>query len=81
MEKVLITGGNGFLGSHLAEKFLSEGIEVTVIDDLSTSKGINVPKEVKFKKGSVENTRIDENFSARWEPKKPFPPVIRTFSI
>ena len=63
MEKVLITGGNGFLGSHLAEKFLSEGIEVTVIDDLSTSKGINVPKEVKFKKGSVENTRIDEKFN------------------
>jgi nucleoside-diphosphate-sugar epimerase len=33
MEKMLISGGNGFLGSHLAEKAISEGIDVTVLDD------------------------------------------------
>ena len=59
---MLITGGNGFLGSHLAEKSLEEGIEVSILDDLSTSNGINVPKDVRFIKGSVESTNIDEKF-------------------
>ena len=34
--KILITGGAGFIGSHLAERMLREGREVTVLDDLST---------------------------------------------
>ena len=41
--KVLITGGAGFIGSHLAERYLIRGDEVCVIDDLST--------------GSIENVR------------------------
>lgn len=41
--KVLITGGAGFIGSHLAERYLDRGEEVVIIDDLST--------------GSVENIR------------------------
>jgi UDP-glucose 4-epimerase len=33
---MLISGGNGFLGSHLVDKAISEGFNVTVIDDFST---------------------------------------------
>lgn len=36
MRRILITGGAGFVGSHLAERLLADGNEVTVIDDLST---------------------------------------------
>ncbi len=40
--KVLITGGAGFIGSHLAEALLEEGHEVTLLDDLSTGRLENV---------------------------------------
>ena len=56
--RVLITGGAGFIGSHLAERFLQDGCAVTVIDDLSTGRVENIaslrknPKFV-FHKGSV----------------------------
>jgi UDP-glucose 4-epimerase len=40
--KILITGGAGFVGSHLADKFIGQGHEITVIDDLSTGRYSNV---------------------------------------
>ena len=40
--KILITGGAGFVGSHLADKLIREGHEITVIDDLSTGRYSNV---------------------------------------
>ena len=49
----LISGGNGFLGSHLADKFISKGYEVTVVDDFSTSKRKNVPKEATLIKNNL----------------------------
>nr|HPR18890.1 GDP-mannose 4,6-dehydratase [Candidatus Cloacimonadota bacterium] len=40
--KILITGGAGFIGSHLAEKLLKNGNDVFVIDNLSTGKYSNI---------------------------------------
>ncbi len=40
--KILITGGAGFVGSHLADKLINEGHEITVIDDLSTGRYQNI---------------------------------------
>lgn len=40
--KILITGGAGFVGSHLADKLIEQGHEITVIDDLSTGRYSNV---------------------------------------
>ncbi len=42
MQRVLITGGAGFIGSHLAEALIAEGREVFVIDDLSTGSLANI---------------------------------------
>ncbi len=40
--KILITGGAGFVGSHLADRLHGEGHEITVIDNLSTGRYSNV---------------------------------------
>ena len=42
MKTVLITGAAGFIGSHLCDKFLSEGYRVVGIDDLSTGNKKNL---------------------------------------
>lgn len=62
MDKILISGGNGFLGSCLSEKALNNGFEVTVVDDLSTSKVVQVPKEVIFIKKKIENFNTNKTF-------------------
>lgn len=62
MEKMLISGGNGFLGSHLAERAIRQGFEVAVLDDFSTSNRVNVPSEVTIIKERVEETNIQNKF-------------------
>jgi len=57
---VLITGGAGFIGSHLAEALLASGSEVTVVDDLSTGSMDNIRHllgraEFRFVRESVRN--------------------------
>lgn len=47
-EKVLVTGGAGFIGSHVAEIYLQRGFEVTVLDDLSSGLKENVPEGAAF---------------------------------
>jgi UDP-glucose 4-epimerase len=46
--RVLISGGAGFIGSHVAEAFLADGWEVTVVDDLSRGHRRNLPAGVTF---------------------------------
>ena len=48
MNKVLIAGGAGFIGSHLSEKLLSLGFEITVLDNFSTGKMSNL-EDIKSK--------------------------------
>ena len=38
MQKVIVTGGAGFIGSNLVDKLIERGIKVTIIDNLSTGK-------------------------------------------
>ncbi|HVZ35762.1 MAG TPA: NAD-dependent epimerase/dehydratase family protein, partial [Polyangiaceae bacterium] len=46
--RILVTGGAGFIGSHIADAALARGHEVLVIDDLSTGKRANVPSGARF---------------------------------
>ena len=62
MDIMLISGGNGFLGSHLAERTIKEGFEVTVLDDFSTSNRVNIPHEVTIIRGRGEDISLQNNF-------------------
>ncbi|QDT64784.1 NAD-dependent epimerase/dehydratase family protein [Calycomorphotria hydatis] len=53
--RVLVTGGAGFIGSHIIELLLEEGHEPAALDDLSSSKQKNVPKEVKLYEADIRN--------------------------
>ena len=42
MKKVAVTGGAGFIGSHLSEELVRQGYQVIILDDLSTGKMENI---------------------------------------
>lgn len=53
--KVVITGGAGFIGSHLAESLASRGYDVVVYDDLSMGRRENVPRNVRLVEGDIRD--------------------------
>lgn len=56
----LVTGGAGYIGSHVADAFLKAGFDVVVVDDLSTGKETFVPDGAIFVQGSVEDAGLLE---------------------
>jgi UDP-glucose 4-epimerase len=68
--KALITGGAGFIGSHLAERLLHDGAEVTIIDNLSTGRLENIaafrqdPK-LQFVKGDIRDVALMQLLASR----------------
>lgn len=67
---VLVTGGAGFIGSHIVDQFVGEGHRVSVVDDLSTGKRKQVHREAVFYKLNVCDPRMERVF------KKERPVVI-----
>ena len=48
MQKAIVTGGAGFIGSHLVDKLIEQGVEVTILDNLSTGKKQNINPKAEF---------------------------------
>ena len=53
----LVTGGAGFMGSHLVDALLEQGHLVRVLDDLSSGKRQNLPRQIEFLRGDVTDPR------------------------
>src|SRR5690348_14905840 len=58
MTTYLVTGGCGFIGSHLCKALLSRGDAVRVLDDLSTGSLTNLPAAAAFIQGDVADPRL-----------------------
>jgi len=53
--RVFLTGGAGFIGSHVARYLLDRGHEVAVVDDLSTGRQENVPADARFYEADIRS--------------------------
>jgi UDP-glucose 4-epimerase len=60
MTRSLITGGAGFVGSHLADRLLAEGDDVVVIDNLSSGSIENLDQRIKFYEMDIRDPKITE---------------------
>ena len=54
--RALVTGGAGFIGSHVADLFIHEGYDVEIIDDLSSGNRANLPGNAKFHEVSIASS-------------------------
>ena len=65
--RYLITGGAGFIGSHLAESLISRGDQVVVFDNLSTGSTnnlISISQKIKFKQGNILDKDVTDRLVA-----------------
>ena len=53
-----MTGGAGFIGSHLVARLLAAGDRVTVLDDLSSGQATNLPPKARLVQGCVLDTAL-----------------------
>jgi len=62
MTKTLVTGGAGFIGSHVVDEMLLNGLEVVVVDDLSSGKKENLAPEAVFYEMDITSAEIEKVF-------------------
>lgn len=66
--KVLLCGGAGYIGTHVALKFLERGDTVGIFDDLSSGLRENISKDSLFFEGSINNKEdLEHAFKVKWD--------------
>lgn len=70
--RAIVTGGAGFVGSHLVDALLADGYAVTVIDDLSAGKASRVPAEAQLRELDVVDHAALESVVAELQPRAIF---------
>lgn len=60
--KILVTGGAGFIGSHVVDAYIQEGYEVVVVDNLSGGTLLNIHPKAKFYQVDIRSNELNEVF-------------------
>jgi UDP-glucose 4-epimerase len=60
--KVLVTGGAGFIGSHVVDTYIKNGYQVAIVDDLSTGRKSNLNQEASFYQMDIRSPEIESVF-------------------
>ena len=63
--KILVTGGAGFIASHISDAFVNEGHQVVVLDDLSSGFERNINPKAKFVKGNICDKELVEKLFSK----------------
>jgi UDP-glucose 4-epimerase len=63
MGKILVTGGAGFIASHIVDALIEQGHDVVVVDDLSGGKKANINPRAKFYQTDIRSLNLNEIFS------------------
>lgn len=66
--KIMVTGGAGFIGSHVAEAAIEAGHEVLVVDDLSTGRTENLPSNADFHPIDIRNNEALRELALHFKP-------------
>ena len=66
--KILITGGAGFIGSHIAELYINEGHDVLIVDDLSNGMKSNVPRGARLVVADITDDAVVETLVKDFRP-------------
>lgn len=69
MAKILITGGAGFIASHVADKYIAVGHRITIIDNLATGFRHNINKKAKFYKTDIRDKNAVEKIFKKERPE------------
>lgn len=68
MSRILVTGGAGFIGSHVVDAFIEAGHEVAVLDNLSSGKRVNVAEGVKLYEGDITDKPFVDKVFGEFRP-------------
>lgn len=74
-KKILVTGGAGFIGSHMVDRLITKGVNVFIIDNLSTGREENLNSKAKFYKLNIADSKIEDIF------QKEKPEIIYHFAF
>lgn len=70
--RALVTGGAGFVGSHLVDRLLADGYRVCVVDDLSTGSTSNISTDAQFERVDITDAATLREVVARFKPEVVF---------
>ena len=67
MKTVLITGGAGYIGSHIVEKLVKTNSKIIILDNLVTGYKTLINKKATFKKGDIKNYKKLSNINKKYK--------------